>query len=356
MRTITRGVVLLTTVIAVGVAAAAAAASAPPVAPSDTKLLGQRIMVGFDGLQASPSLLSAVRQGRIGSVILFAYNIGSRAQLRALTGSLQNAARSGGNPPVLIAIDQEGGQIKRLASGPPYLSPPQMTSTGNPTAAFNQGRATASYLKGLGVNWDLAPVLDVPTFGGAFIWQEGRAFSFNATRVATYGTQFALGLQRNRAAATGKHFPGVGTAGVDTDFLLDRLFPGPITWGNALLPYKTLIPRGLDSVMLSTAAYPAHDASGTPAALSVPIIQGLLRGRLHFQGVAITDALFSPTGYDEATAGRVAARAGADVLLYTDSAPGVLDGLQSDLKSGRLSRGGALASYRRIVALKRKVG
>ena len=107
--------------------------------------------------------------------------------------------------------------------------------------------------------------------------------------------------------------------------------------------------------MLSTAAFPAYDRSGVVTALSRQLIQVWLRKRLSFKGVTITDALGTPTGHDERTAGVLAARAGADVLLYTDAAPGELSALQSDLAHGRLSRSEAEASYQRIVALKRRV-
>lgn len=331
--------------------AAAQASSAAIV--SSNRLLGQRIMVGVTGTYPSGALLRAVRAGAVGSVILFRQNITSRRQLQTLTGALQAAARAGGNPPLLISTDQEGGQVKRLPAGPPTLSPPQMRSS---STAYSQGLATGRYLRSLGINWDLAPVLDVPTFGGAFIWRQGRAFSLRSGTVARLGTQFALGLQRGGVAATGKHFPGVGTARVDTDNQLDELHPSASQLQGALLPYRTAIPRGLDSVMLSTAGFPSLDRSGAPAALSRPIATGLLRGQLRFGGVTITDALGTPTGHDEVTAGALAAAAGADVLLYTDSAPGVLRALERALRDGRLSQAEAVASYQRIVALKRRVG
>jgi beta-N-acetylhexosaminidase len=322
---------------------------------SSTKLLGQRIMVGMDGTSAPAWLLSAARQGRVGSVILFAANVSSRSQLRALTGSLQRAARAGGNPPLLIAVDQEGGQVKRLPAGPPQLSPPQMVRTGSVAVASREGGATGSYLRGLGINMDLAPVVDVPTFPGAFIWTQGRAFSFNPNTVARFATAFALGVQSAHVAATAKHFPGVGSAGVDTDNKLDVLRPTKAQLAGALTPYRALIPRGIDAIMLSTAAFPAYDASKTPTALSRTIIQKLLRGTLHYGGVTITDALGTPTGHDETTAGTIAARAGADILLFTDSASGELNALQAELNSGRLTLNEARASYARIVALKRRV-
>jgi beta-N-acetylhexosaminidase len=332
----------------------AAIAPTPP-SVSSTKLLGQRIMVGMDGTSAPSWLLSAVRAGRVGSVILFAANIGSRSQLQALSGSLQRAAKRGGNPPLLIAVDQEGGQVKRLPAGPPDLSPPQMARTGSVSVASREGRATGAYLKALGINMDLAPVVDVPTFPGAFIWRQGRAFSFNPNTVARFAGAFALGVQSARVAATAKHFPGVGSAGVDTDNKLDVLRPTKGQLTAALTPYRSLIPRGIDAIMLSTAAFPAYDPSGTPTALSRQIVQRLLRGTLGFRGVTITDALGTPTGHDERTAGAIAARAGADILLYTDSAPGALSALQAELRSGALSLREAQDSYSRIVALKRRV-
>jgi beta-N-acetylhexosaminidase len=198
-------------------------------------------------------------------------------------------------------------------------------------------------------------VSDVPTFGGAFIWRQGRAFSFNAGSVTSYASAFASGLQAGRTAATAKHFPGVGSAGTDTDFKLDDLRPTAAQRAAALQPYRTMIPHGLDAVMVATARYPDYDASGAPAALSKPIIQGLLRGQLGFRGVAITDALGTPTGHDETTAGALAATAGADILLFTDSASRELSALESALTHGRIARADAAASYRRIVALKREL-
>jgi beta-N-acetylhexosaminidase len=311
-------------------------------------------MVGMNGTSAPAWLLSAARAGRVGSVILFSANIASRSQLKALTGSLQRAAHDGGNPPLLIAVDQEGGQVKRLSAGPPDLSPPQIARTGSIAVASREGQATGGYLRGLGLNMDLAPVVDVPTFAGAFIWKQGRAFSFSSSAVAKYATAFALGIQSTRTVATAKHFPGVGSAGVDTDNKLDVLRPTKAQLSAALAPYRSLIPRGLDAIMLSTAAFPAYDPSKTVTALSRRIIQQLLRGQLHFRGVTITDALGTPTGHDEITAGALAAAAGADILLFTDSASGELSALEAQLRSGGLKFRDAQASYARIFALKRR--
>jgi beta-N-acetylhexosaminidase len=333
-----------------------AARSAAAVPHSPAKLLGQRVMVALPGTTASAGLLRRIRAGEVGAVILFARNIASDQQVRALTGALQGAARAGGNPPMLIAVDQEGGQVSRFANGPPSLSPPRIAASGSTKVAFNQGWLTGRYLRSRGVNMDLAPVVDVPSTSGAFIWREGRAFSFSASDVAKYATSFALGLQSAHVVATAKHFPGVGSATTDTDFRRDELRPNVTQRQAALRPYQSLIPRGLDAVMVATAGFPAYDSTGASAALSSPIIGGLLRTQLSFTGVAITDSLSSPTGHDEITAGVLAAQAGADVLLYVDSAPGELAALESALARGRITRAQAASSYGRIVALKRRLG
>jgi beta-N-acetylhexosaminidase len=231
-----------------------------------------------------------------------------------------------------------------------------MAATGNPKVASAQGEATGKYLRRWGINMNLAPVADVPTFGGAFISRQGRAFSFNANKVATFAGAFASGLQSAHVAATAKHFPGLGSAAVSTDLEREELHPTAAQRAAALIPYQRMIPRGLDAVMLTVAGIPADDPTGTAAALSRPIIQNLLRGQLKFRGVTITDALGATTGHDGRTAGVLAASAGSDILLYTDSAPGELTALQRALRSGQISRNSADASYRRILALKQRLG
>src|SRR5438045_4099962 len=118
-----------------------------PLPSSPSKLLGQRIMVGFSGTSPSAALLSSVRRGEVGSVILFASNLESRSQTLALTSALQRAARAGGNPRLLISTDQEGGQVKRLPAGPPDRSPPQMVATGNVATGSAEGHATGVLLR-----------------------------------------------------------------------------------------------------------------------------------------------------------------------------------------------------------------
>ena len=326
-----------------------------PIPSSPARLLGQRIMVGLAGTSPGAALLRSVRRGEVGAVILFSANLSTQRQTVALVRALQRAARQGGNPPLLIAVDQEGGEVKRLPGGPPDLSPPQMVATHSVATATREGRATGAYLKRWGINMDLAPVADVPTFGGAFIARQGRAFSFNAGTVSAYAAAFAFGLQSRGVAATAKHFPGLGSAASSTDVQRQELHPTRTQFAAGLKPYQRMIPRGLDAVMLSVAGYRALDRTGASAALSKPIISGLLRRQLRFGGVTITDALATTTGHDERTAGVLAAAAGSDILLYTDSTPGELIALEAALRHGQLHRAAAALSYGRVVALKQQV-
>jgi beta-N-acetylhexosaminidase len=318
------------------------------------KLLGQRIMVTMAGTTPDAPLLNGVRAGNVGAVIIYGPNIVSPSQLTAAIRSLQQAAKEGRNPPLLIAIDQEGGGVKRLP-GPPSLSPSQMVQSGKVSVATRQGVATGRYLRGFGINFNIAPIVDVPTSASSFLYLENRTFSFNANNVARYGTAFALGQQSERVASAAGLFPGLGSATVDTDTEPDeRLYPTAAQRAAALKPYEMMIPRGLDAVMVGNAVFPAYDPKGRIADLSAAVIGGLLRDKLKFQGVVITDAMVR-TGMDPITSGVVAAEAGADIILYNSDASGVLPALESAYGSGRLSRSNAAASYERIVALKERI-
>src|SRR3954453_2984273 len=133
----------------------------PVAGLSDAQLAGQRVVVGFDGTRAPEAVLRRAAAGELGGVILFARNVSSRSQVRSLTADLQAAAgRAPGGRPLLVMIDQEGGQVSRLP-GPPRRSPAEVGRTGSEAVARAQGRATGRSLHGVGINLDLAPVVDV---------------------------------------------------------------------------------------------------------------------------------------------------------------------------------------------------
>src|SRR4051794_24318774 len=261
----------------------------PAATPTLTQLVGQRLVVAFKGTTASRSLRARIRAGQIGGVIVFGSNIASPSQLKALTAKLQLAAHTGGQPPLLIMTDQEGGLVKRIPWAPPNHSAQQLGQRPT-TQSHTAGSLTGAALRANGVNIDLAPVADVPTGPSDFIQQQHRAFSTSRFIVAKDASAFADGLEGHRVWPTLKHFPGLGRATVSTDDALVHITATAQQLGRAWLPYRVAFRQNLDPlVMLSTAVYPALDRRA--AAWSPAVIKGILRRRLGVTGVTITHSL-----------------------------------------------------------------
>jgi len=337
-------------VAALALALTAHAGSAPT--PPLERLVGQKIMTGIDGAVPDARLLARVRAGELGGVILFGRNTASIPQLEQTIAQLQAAARAGGNPPLLIATDQEGGLVKRLP-GPPDVAPAEM---GTASKARAEGAATGAYLRKLGIDLDLAPVLDTPYSPGS--WLGTRAFSRDPRLNASLGPAFVAGLQSGRVAATAKHFPGLGTARATTDTSAVVLPTSKAALDARLLPFRAAIDGGVDLVMVSNAGYTALDPTGAPAVLSRPIVVGLLRGRLGFRGVVISDALEAPGPSARPAAPLTASAVGVDVLLYTSEAgsEAAYTKLLAGARAGFVPRSALTSSWNRIQALKHKLG
>jgi beta-N-acetylhexosaminidase len=329
---------------------AAAAVAAAPADMSARELAGQRVVHGFAGASAPAPLLRRIRRGHAAGVILFARNIRSRGQVRALVRRLQ-AARPAGAPPLIVAIDQEGGLVKRLP-GAPSRAAAEMDSA---RVARSEGRATARNLAGVGVNVDLAPVLDVARPGGA-IHAQRRAFGRTHGRVTRRGGAFAAGLASGGVAAAGKHFPGLGRARADQDRTVNFIRASRRRLRAVdEAPYERLGSR-LPLVMVSSAIYPALDGR-RPALFSRAVATRELRGHVGFTGVSITDALDVPSlaGYGSPGARGVrSARAGMDVLLYGEPAAGVAAqrALARAIAAGRMSHVRSERAAARVLALR----
>jgi beta-N-acetylhexosaminidase len=294
-----------------------------------------------------------ISAGQISGVILFDGNAGSRGSVRRLTAELQSIPRPAGSPPLLIAVDQEGGLVRRLP-GPPKPSARSIGARG-PGVATKVGRATGKSLRSLGVNVDLAPVLDLGRPGRA-IFEEGRTFARKPGAVSRIGVGFGRGLAAGGVAATAKHFPGLGAARVNTDDAVQRIrLPAKKLRRADERPYASFTQAGGAMVMLSTAIYPA--LSRKPAALSRAIATGELRDRLGFEGVSITDALGTVSARvvgGPAKTAIAAARAGTDLVLYTDlrSAASAQRALERALAAGSLDRSEFEASASRVMGLR----
>jgi beta-N-acetylhexosaminidase len=318
-------------------------------------LAGQRIVVGVHGTRISPRLWDAIAQGRVAGIVLFSENFPTRAAGKRLITRLQRISRPPKlrGAPLLIMLDQEGGQVKRL-SGAPTVSAATMGARG---AAFSreQGKRTAANLRDVGVTVDLAPVLDVARPGGVIAETE-RGFGSNPARVANTAVAFGGALQYYGVAATGKHFPGFGAARENTDFSVERIDLSKEELRQIdEAPYDRFIRMGGELVMLSTAVYPAF--SNRPAAFTRSIATGELRRRLGFEGVTITDALETPAVEHFGSTEKAAvagARAGSDLLLYAQLGPAreAWEALVENLRTRALDRDEFEQAAQRVLRLR----
>ncbi len=254
--------------------------------------------------------LTRIRRGKMGGVVLLRNGWLDRSSAAKVTKQLQEAACTRGEP-LLIAVDQEGGIVRRLAWAPPTEAPAEMSS---PSVARTQAAGTAAALRSVGIDVDLAPVADTPSSPRSFLGS--RAFSRSRRSNAKLARAFVSGLQSNGIAATAKHFPGLGLASGNTDN--GRIVIGSAAWKirQGLLPFESAINAGVELVMISTAAYPNLDPSGKPAAFSSKIATGLLRKTLGFDGVTVTDSLTAPAAEAIPHTATKAMLAGSDLLIF----------------------------------------
>jgi beta-N-acetylhexosaminidase len=301
-------------------------------------------------LVAPPSarFLARIRNGKMGGVVLLGNGWLTRSTAAKVTSELQRAACTRGEP-LLIAVDQEGGIVRRLAWAPPTEAPAYMTSA---TTAHAQASAAATALRSVGIDVDLAPVVDTPSSARSFLGS--RAFSHSRSWNAQMARAFVEGLQTNGIAATAKHFPGLGLASGNTDH--GRIVIGSAAWKirQGLLPFKSAVGAGVQLVMLSTAVYPKLDPSDRPAAFSPTIVYGLLRKTLGFKGVTVTDSLTAPAANAIPHTATRAMLAGSDLLIFgaeSASERGYSTLLSDEADSPRLRARLSLAAAR-IRALK----
>ncbi len=340
-----------------------------PAGPSLSlqELAGERVIYSYAGLRPPGSLLSAIRAGEAGGVIFFGPNISSASQIRAVIGQLQRAALAGPlHAKLLLMTDQEGGEVRRLP-GAPTLSEKQIgASTHGTTLARSAGTGAGRNLASVGINVNLAPVLDVYRQAGNFIDQFERSYSSNPASVAVLGGRFISSQQRTGVAATAKHFPGLGAA---TDGQNTDLEPVALRLSLKTLrsvdeaPYRAAVAAGVKLVMTSWAVYPALDPH-RPAGLSPIVIQRELRRRLGFRGVTITDGIEAGAVTPVGSLGRrsvLAAAAGADLILCAATNPAenspsigfsVLHAITSALSNHQLNKSAAEQAADRILALR----
>ncbi len=322
--------------------------------------VGARILRSFEGLVPTEDILAALGAGRTAGVGLYrALNVASPGQVRALSGALQ-AARPSGDPPVLVAIDMEGGQLQPLGEGvtewPGNLA---LGAIGSADLARRAGAAMGDELAAVGVNVAWAPVCDLLAGGRTVMGT--RPFGGDGAAAGTLAAAMIRGLQSAGVAATIKHLPGHGLAEADSHHALPVVEAGAdeIRAG-ALVPFRAALRARPRLAMLGHLAVPSLVGDRTtPATFAPAIARTLLRDELGFAGVSVTDALnmgaLGPPSAAAASAVRAAA-AGVDLLLLLhapDVEEAATEALLEASLAGRLEAGDVAASARRVGALRR---
>jgi beta-N-acetylhexosaminidase len=332
--------------------------------PAVDDAIGQCFMVGFDGLEPTPELVALIERDRVGGVILFTRNCRDAAQILALTTKLQAIARAAEHPaPLLIAIDQENGLVRRL--GPDATPLPGNMALGAADSAeltAAVAEATGRELRALGITMNLAPVADVnnnpanPVIGV-------RAFGGDPALVARHVVAAVGGYARAGMIATLKHFPGHGDTAADSHLGLP-VVPDDLERLRAveLPPFRAGIAAGTECMLLAHVALPRLTAGRpVPATLAPEIVQRLLREELGFEGVAMTDCLEMGAiadGIGVAPGAVAALRAGSDLVLVShraDRQREALAAVREEAAADAALRHSLLESAGRLLKLKRRL-
>ena len=353
---------LLVLILIGGIILPGAPAAAATVAPTISQLIGAKLVVRMNGTSPSAALLTRVRRGEVGGIVLFkSINITTEAALVAATAKLQAAAKAGGWPPLLIMADQEGGDIRTIPWAPTSYSARAMGANGSTTFVRGKGHATAIGLVASGVNVDLAPVADVAFGTSGFMYLAGRTFSTSSSKVSRLAPAFAIGLADRGIVATMKHFPGIGRVRLNTDRYVQTVNATRTQLASDLAPFKAAIADHVPMIMLSNATYAAYDTANA-AGWSHTIGTSLLRGQLGFTGVSITDSLngtAAARGVSSTTLAYKAARAGTDMIMVTgteSSTAAQFAYLVAKAEAGLIPLDRLKASYDRILALRATLG
>ncbi len=320
--------------------------------------IGQMLVGDVYGTSYGDDLQAMVVNDHIGTVILYGSNIQSTGQTQALDTAIQQHAQI----PLFISTDQEGGTVNRLLSITGYRpSAEELGATNDPSRAYQQGVDDGKILGQLGINLNLAPVVDVQTVSDAASILPTRMFGATPEKVITFAGAYLEGLQSQNVVGSIKHWPGLGWSTVDPHDAL------PVTNRsqadlNAIdfAPYRTLIAQGdADMVMVTHVLATAYDPN-MPSSVSPVLVDQVLRHDLGFQGVVVTDGLHmgALSRWTPAQAAVLAVMAGDDMLLSYSSfeIPGVLDAFHQAISSGQITKARIDQSVERILALKIKYG
>ncbi|MDR2210103.1 MAG: glycoside hydrolase family 3 protein [Spirochaetaceae bacterium] len=328
---------------------------------SDEEALAQTFMFGWTGTGPSPLILDWIRIRRIGGIKVFGWNIRDLETLTETIGILQRASLGGPlKIPLLAATDQEGGMVRHVKDRTSDTPGNMAIGAGAfPEDAYYAGYYIGRELALLGINMNFAPVVDLATSRDSVLLGT-RSFGEDPVQAGILGLAFMRGQTRAGIISTAKHFPGHGATSLDSHGTLPRIAADErLLWDRELVPYRMLIRGGLPAVMSGHLAFPRTPAGDIPASLAPWFLQTLLRNRMGFRGMVITDDLrmhgaFLTTGSLSRTA-RQALWAGNDMLLIS-STPGMNDQVWTELldwmKRERPFRERVRDAARRVLALK----
>lgn len=323
--------------------------------------IGQMIMAGFPSKMYDEHLKSLIEEKKIGNIILFSRNLGSTDEIIALTRSVQRNMMDNIGIPAFLSVDQEGGTVTRIHEGVTFF-PGNMafTASGLKEATISQGEIVGKELRNLGINLVLAPVLDVnnnpdnPVIGV-------RSYGDNPEVVSRLGTNFIKGLHTGGVAATAKHFPGHGDTSIDSHLDL------PIVKHDMkrlmkieLPPFIKAINEGVDMIMSCHILFPEIEEKNLPATLSYKVITKLLKERLGFQGIVITDCMEMnaiASYYGTENAAVMAVKAGADIICISHSLKAQLNShtrIKEAVLKGEISENRIDESVKKIIEAKNR--
>lgn len=325
--------------------------------------IGQILIVGFPGTVCTPELRALIEQRQVANIILFSRNVQSTQQVLKLTQELQAIAREAGHPyPLLISIDQENGMVNRLGQDA-TLFPGNMAlgATRSAELAYEIAVATGEEIKALGINYNLAPVVDVnnnpanPVIGI-------RSFGEDPNEVGRLASAMVKGYKKAGVITSLKHFPGHGDTATDSHLALPTVsHPLDRLEAIELVPFILGIEAGADTVMIAHINFPYFMKDPTiPSTVSPEIVRGLLREKLGFQGVIISDclemqAIADTTGTEQGAV--LALQAGNDLILVSHTyalQKGSLEALKQAIESGEVSRETLRQAAQRVLELKAK--
>lgn len=324
--------------------------------------VGQLFQVGFQSQTIDKEIKDLVENYHVGGVIYFSRNIKNLEQTASLSKNLQKLAlNSGAGIPLFISVDQEGGRVRRIKDLRYFPANRELGAAGEKEMIKKAAAVTAKELKEIGINVNLAPVLDVNNNPANQVIGD-RSFGADPVLVAEMGTAYIEALQAQGVIAAAKHFPGHGDTAVDSHFEL------PVVNHNRerldqveLYPFKKAIEAGVDIIMAAHIYFPALESqAGLPATLSKAVLKDLLREELNFEGVIITDDMEMGAlnnSFDIAAAAVKTIKAGSDIVLIShsyDKQKKAVEAVIKAVEKGEISSERIEESLKRIVKLKAK--